>query len=426
VFESLYPKERNVFIIGKLSLKFIYSALILSLMMSVISCSSKNAAKKPEGSSSGANESLTDPETGADGQPEDDGTSEPHSAESSDTGGNTDQSQDATTSKGESKDLNNGTASGPNNPQTSSRPSSVSSKNSSQGGTSSTPSFPPYTGAVMNVRNAGDPHTLGVWWWSIKDINSPTGDMYLDFLAKNRVSEIYLCVDSMGTAVSTAVVREFVKKAKKNGMRVAALAGDVNWITAGNKGFESFAVKFNNYQTSAAEDEKFYAMHLDVEPHQRSDFGSNRAAILQLLADLLTKKARPAADSAGTLLEWDIPFWFTDKDTVNDENGASFRMDELFAKKCDTVAVMSYRDTAAAMHKESKDEIAFAKKYGTKIILGAETKSSEGDMVSYMEEGKNYMNSEMLKLKNTLDTGIPTKKYGMAIHQHKTWYELKN
>ena len=406
-------------------------ALILSLLMSFASCRAEKKNTKGEGSSLSSENikgSSSRDESGSDESLGEEPSLSGDSSEmdSSDTSANTAQSgQNNNGSNG-----NNGTANGPNAPSQASYPSSVTSKNngssSKNSSQSSSLTYPPYTGPLMNVRNTGDAHTLGVWWWSLADINSTAGDMYLDFLAKNKVSEIYLCVDQMGNSVSVSSVKAFVKKAKQNGMRVAALAGDVSWINAGNSGFESFLTKFKNYQASASSDEKFYAMHLDVEPHQRSDFAENRKIILQLLADLLTKKARPAATASGTLLEWDIPFWYKNTDIVEDETKAEIRIDELFAKKCDTVAVMSYRDTANAMYNESKDEIAFAKKYGTKIILGAETKSSEGNSVSYMEEGKVYMNSEMLKLKNLLDSGVPSKKYGMAIHQHKTWYGLKN
>lgn len=42
---------------------------------------------------------------------------------------------------------------------------------------------------------------------------------------------------------------------------------------------------------------------------------------MQLFADFTLQKAVPAAKAAGTLLEWDIPFWMTD--VVKDGSGAS-------------------------------------------------------------------------------------------------------
>ena len=256
-------------------------------------------------------------------------------------------------------------------------------------------------------------------------------DTYLDFCQKNRVSEIYLCIDGMSEAANAkdtfADVRAFVKKAAAKGIRVAALTGDYQWINPGNTGFQTYVDKFGAYQKAASKEERFYAMHLDVEPHQHPDFktgADGRAKVMQLFADFTLQKAVPAAKAAGTLLEWDIPFWMTD--VVKDGSGASIVLAELMARECDTIAVMSYRDTAAAMWDVSKEEIAYAKKYGHKVILGAETYSKEGDAVSYMEEGKTVMVSELTKLNAKLLSNLPNRNFGLAVHQIDRWYSLKN
>ena len=140
--------------------------------------------------------------------------------------------------------------------------------------------------------------------------------------------------------------------------------------------------------------------------------------------DFVLEKAVPAAEEAGMLLEWDIPFWL--EDTVEDGSGRTIVLAELMAKSCDTIAIMSYRDTAEAMYNVSKEEIAFAQEYGCKIILGAETKSSEGDPVSYMEEGKAVMASELGKLNAMLLQAFPDRNFGIAVHQVRTWYSLQD
>ena len=283
------------------------------------------------------------------------------------------------------------------------------------------------SGTVMNFRKSGDKNTLGVWWWRINTITGSAGQMYLDFCVQNHVSEIYLCVDGMRESSGTtfATVRSFVKKAHGLGIRVAALTGDYEWIEPTNTGFQSFVSKYTAYQNAAASDEKFYAMHLDVEPHQHPDFGTERAKVLQWYADFTVNKATAAAKTAGALLEFDIPFWFND--TVTDAGtGNRIGLNDLMAKYCDTIVIMSYRDTAQSMHDVSKEEIASAKKYGCKIVLGAETYSTEGDAVSYMEEGKKYMVSELTKLNIMLLQDYPSRNFGLAIHYNETWYQLKN
>lgn len=69
------------------------------------------------------------------------------------------------------------------------------------------------------------------------------------------------------------------------------------------------------------------------------------------------QKAAPAAEEAGTILEWDIPFWMTD--IVKDGDGQEIELAQLMAKTCDTIAIMSYRDTAAKILDVSKEEIAY-------------------------------------------------------------------
>ena len=232
-------------------------------------------------------------------------------------------------------------------------------------------------GATMAFRQPGDANTLGVWWWNVSQVKTAKADTYLDFCQKNR--------------------------------------------------FQTYVDKFGAYQKAASKEERFYAMHLDVEPHQHPDFktgADGRAKVMQLFADFTLQKAVPAAKAAGTLLEWDIPFWMTD--VVKDGSGASIVLAELMARECDTIAVMSYRDTAAAMWDVSKEEIAYAKKYGHKVILGAETYSKEGDAVSYMEEGKTVMVSELTKLNAKLLSNLPNRNFGLAVHQIDRWYSLKN
>lgn len=314
------------------------------------------------------------------------------------------------------------------NKTTSSVISTTATKGSSASQATTTKTPPSET--IMNFRKQGDTNTLGVWWWSISTIKGSTGQKYLDFCVLNSVSEIYLCIDGMSQSGSTsyADVRAFVKKAGSMGIRVAALTGDYKWIEPGNTGFQKYVDKFVSYQNSAAVDEKFYSMHLDVEPHQHPDFKTGtegRAKIMQWFADFAINKAVPAAKSAGTLLEWDIPFWMSDE-VKNPVNNSNIILAELMAKYCDTISIMSYRDTAQAMYNVSIEEIEFAKKYGCKIVLGAETYSLEGDAVSYMEEGKAYMVSELYKLNNMLLKEFPNRNFGLAVHQIQRWFDLKN
>lgn len=258
--------------------------------------------------------------------------------------------------------------------------------------TSSTSFVVPSSAASTTTRpSAWRPQTetvgsKGVWWWDIGQIHGETGEQYLCFLEKNGVTEIYLCVDGMrmsGGSASYAEVRNFVRRAGGLGIRVAALTGEISWIDPENSGF-----------------------------------------VMQRFADFILERAAPAARKAGLLLEWDIPFWL--EDTVADANGTSTDLLELMAKTCDTLVVMAYRDTADGMYGISVEEIAAARKYGCKIVLGAESSSSEGEQVSFKEEGKAAMAVELRNLEKRLSADFPDGNYGLAVHHLTSWYLLKD
>ena len=254
-----------------------------------------------------------------------------------------------------------------------------------------------------------------------------TRDQHLEFLKRHGVTEIYLFfwpIDSPSNPSSNEV-RAFVEQAKSMGMRVAGLAGDPIYMIPGSSSFQSAMSRFNAYQNSCAtDDQRFYALHLDVEPGAMPEFKTNRQQAMQWYADFLINKAVPAARAAKVDLELDVPPWYTD--IVQDGEGQDIVLGDLTAKVADTIAVMSYRDTAAAMYSVAQQEIAFAQARGKRVVLGAETYSTEGDEVSYLEEGRIYMSQELSKLRTLLGTRIPSGRYGVAIHHLRTWEALKD
>ena len=123
----------------------------------------------------------------------------------------------------------------------------------------------PMLAAIFIAGTASAATSKGVWWWRGEDAaNSSVAARRLDFIAKHGVDEIYFCVDLKKYHKET---RSFVRAAGAKGMRVALLAGDVSWIRPGNRGFAETLILYRSYQRHAAPEEKFYALHLDVEPH---------------------------------------------------------------------------------------------------------------------------------------------------------------
>ena len=259
----------------------------------------------------------------------------------------------------------------------------------------------------------------GVWWWRGEDAANPSvAAQRLDFIARQGVGEIYFCVDLRKYHRET---RSFVKAAGAKGMRVALLSGDVSWIRPGNRGFAETLIAYRSYQRHAAPDEKFYALHLDVEPHQDAKLSDGRK--WQLYADFVL---RAAADvhAAGEKIEWDIPFWLDGMRVAYGDREDAPLLDVL-TENSDCITLMSYRDTAGAMLDVSKAEIERAKARNVRVVLGAETgETGEGSFVTYFEEGAGKMDAELAKVAEALDAAKVPAGAGVAIHHLGSWEKL--
>lgn len=290
-----------------------------------------------------------------------------------------------------------------------------SSSFSQSGGAQIDPADP----TAFSARSEGDGGTVAVWWWDKgKAVASKRGE-YLDFLEKNRVNEIYICWPNF----QKRQLADFVKAAGKRGMAVSLLSGDASWIDPQNEGAKKVVEEFLDYQSSALPEERLSSLHMDVEPHQRTDFYTEQEKILQWYGDFVQKTAENVR-AQGEKIGWDIPFWFDDFKVLDGQGEALPLLDHL-AKNADTLCLMSYRDSAKEVLACAERELVLEGQYGCQIICGVETYSMEGDHVSFMEEGKTFMAEETGKLYLELQQRLPRGKYGIAVHYLDTWLALK-
>ncbi|MBQ7307489.1 MAG: hypothetical protein IJW82_03075 [Clostridia bacterium] len=123
-------------------------------------------------------------------------------------------------------------------------------------------------------------------------------------------------------------------------------------------------------------------------------------------------------ESSKIWIEYDIPFWFDDEVELNGKTKPAY---QHIMDNSNRVTIMSYRDTFEEIYSIAEEEIEYAKKINKTLNLGVETRSTEGDKVSFMEEGKKEMYNQILKLRQKLPNN-----FIVSIHQIKTWYELKD
>lgn len=281
--------------------------------------------------------------------------------------------------------------------------------------------------AALSVRADTPPITLGTWWWSFASDTPELRGRRLRWLDARQVDEIYLCCPSLvwGDAeAATETLRAFISSAGARGIRVALLDGDVSWIQAGSTGFDRTFTAFTNYQARVEPNERFYGLHLDIEPHQEAGYWTHEADALSRYWTLVSETIAPQVRATGYRLEFDTPFWWDEK-TVSVGKNRTANLAELVSGVADTVTLMSYRDTAQAIYNCGAGEVPMSLSSGNKLVFGVETHSLEGDYVSFMEESQQIMFEELEKLRGILRANHPSGSFGVAIHDVGHWETLK-
>lgn len=245
-----------------------------------------------------------------------------------------------------------------------------------------------------------DRKVKAVWWW-----NDSLSDEYLEFANVNGINTIYYCSSKFNDETSS-----FIAKANAYNMDVYLLSGDYSWIE-NRTGLNNLLTRFEEYQIKY--DNKFKGVHLDIEPHQHSEFNNKRVALIAGLIDIVEDLS--IKDYA---VEYDIPFWLDDEIT---RDGITKEAYKWIIDYADNITIMSYRDTKEAILDVAKDEYQYADSIDKGIMVSVETYSTEADFVSFYEEGKEIMIGIVNDIYQSEILGVN----GIAIHHIQKWYEME-
>lgn len=254
----------------------------------------------------------------------------------------------------------------------------------------------------------------GVWWW-----DNTLDTIYIDYAKECGINEIYLCDTRFSSDTA-----EYVSYAKSKDIKVYTLMGEYQWLYDSTNLISHIEdyIYYNATNTSA----KLCGIHLDIEPHQSPEWKSSsslseaekNAVRTNLVTKLITLAHDLKVAYPNIHFSYDIPFWLDHMVTLGGvEKEAYKHMIDI----ADKVFLMSYRDTAENIVSVSQEEIDYATSVSKTVVLGVETYSEEGDQVSFMEEGKEYMFGEIARLRGMVPSGT-----GVSIHHIKTLYDLKD
>ena len=245
-------------------------------------------------------------------------------------------------------------------------------------------------------------------------------DRTLDFLVDKQINRLYLQIDQ---SMAFDYYQQIIDQATVKGIVVYALAGSPKWVEPGGyRELDNLLQWLTEYQNSASSSQQFIGIHLDVEPYLYSGWETNRAQTI-LLFQTLIWRAKYSALNMQLPLELDIPFWF-DEVVYYNIPFKSGTLDQWLLKNVNSITIMAYRDSAAAIIDVVKNEMLYAKKIQKSIVIGVETgQSTELESVTFYEEGETFMEEQLNSITKTYSKARHFN--GIAIHHVLSYQTMK-
>ncbi|MGG1660839.1 hypothetical protein [Brevibacillus sp. NRS-1366] len=266
-----------------------------------------------------------------------------------------------------------------------------------------------------------DKKIKATWIWHTTLIASEP-DQIISFSKEQGVNLLYLRID---ISRKPAYYQAFLKKANEAGIKIHALSGSPAWGLVENRSRIMALVDWViAYNQAAANGEKFSGIHFDIEPYLLPEWKTDQASVVSQWKENVAAYTERVKQYPALEIGCDIPFWL-DKIYLPDDSSTA--LSKWLISKHDHVTIMSYRDRVEGPNSISSlvtEEIGWADELGKKIVLAVETKeSSEGNYISFYEEGKAYMD-QMLSRLSELMSSHPSFA-GTAIHSYEHWTVLK-
>lgn len=287
----------------------------------------------------------------------------------------------------------------------------------------------------------------GTWLWT------PTLQMseaYMSSIIKgaedNGINSVYVSIDSYldifvmpnGEEKEKAkekfdgILKDFISKANKKGIKVDAEAGWQNWAQAGNSYKANvvldYVINFNRKNK-----EKFRGFQYDVEVYLLPEYFEGRQKVLSNFLNLINQTVT-VLNNTDLQLSVVVPEFydgtFSETPSFIYRGKNAYTIEHLLGvleRRSDSkIIVMSYRNYSSGKNGSidiSKDEINIANKYNTKIILAQETGDVLPPYITFHNTSRLLYNKEVELLEKKF---INERSYGgIATHYVNAFLELK-
>ncbi|MGO0060100.1 hypothetical protein ACTID9_08845 [Brevibacillus fluminis] len=272
--------------------------------------------------------------------------------------------------------------------------------------------------AVAFSLDKDKPVTTATWIWDATIITDQADDV-IAFAKENGVNLIYLHIEQ--NKIAPDQYRSFIKAAGQAGIKVDALGGDRNWALTDNQGnIASFISWVKDYNSRAAEAERFQGIHVDIEPYLLSRWEKHKDDVIEQWMENMAFVVSETKKEPGLTVSADLPFWIdTLKVPGESEKVSSWMLDRL-----DSITLMAYRNYAEGPNgivDITQRVLADANdRKKASVIVGVNIlESKEGDNVSFHKQGTTEMERELSILQDALAQSPSFAGY--AVHDYKSW-----
>lgn len=242
------------------------------------------------------------------------------------------------------------------------------------------------------------------WIWDATSL----ANIDIKMLEAQHVRKVYVQVDQ---AVGVEEYVAFSNIAQQHHIAIYALDGASTWAENPTESHHTRKWIVQMQQRYKL----FEGVHLDIEPYTLKNYAQQKQRLFENYFAVL-KSYRVMTNEQGISLEADIPFWY-DEEQYNNRYGSGI-VSQFVIRQTDEVAVMAYRDTAAAILAITNSERAYAAKKGKSLTIAVETHpSEEGEHISFANKMPAYFEQQ-------LEAVYAQAKLPIGVHHILSWQAL--
>lgn len=287
----------------------------------------------------------------------------------------------------------------------------------------------------------------GTWLWTpIKYITPQYRDSIISGAKKNGINVIYLSIDSyldifvMPEGADKdrekmnfdKIIKDFIRVANKNGIRVDAEAGWQNWSEEGHLykpgAILDYVISFN-----VENEEKFRGFQYDVEVYLLPQYKTNKEEVLGNFVSLVDQTVSKL-DNSDLHLSVVIPEFYDDSTpetkSFRYKGKRKYALDHLLTvlerRSGSKIIIMSYRNESRGDNgaiKISEDEIHVANSYSTKVIIAQETGDVPPPYITFFNTSRSHFNQQVALIEKAFEK--ESSFGGTAIHYINSFLDLK-